>query len=69
MHDDFIFPGDIAFRLWGTFPLPKDRLLLFEFNDAQKNSSALSRVAKRKLDQDDKEIDRESDETSSRYSS
>ena len=38
--DDFIFPGFMAFRLWGPFASPENRLLLFENDDAPKNAAA-----------------------------
>ena len=64
--DDYIFPGYMTFRLWGPFAPPEDRLLLFENNDAPKNAAALSRAAKRKLELEDKKIDRDADNTSKR---
>ena len=63
---DYIFPGYTTFRLWGPFAPPEDRLLLFENNDAPKNAAALSRAAKRKLELEDKKIDRAADHTSKR---
>ena len=61
--DNFIFPGYMAFRLWGPFAAPEDRLLIFEVDDAPKNAAALSRAAKRKLDMNNKDMDRAYDET------
>ena len=64
--EDFIFPGYMAFRQWGPFAAPEDRLLLFESKDAPKNAAALSRAAKRKLDMEVKDVERATDDSSKR---
>jgi len=62
--DDFIFPGYMAFRLWGPFASPEDRLTIFENADAPKNAGAIGRAAKQKIDLEIKEHDRSSDQQS-----
>lgn len=64
--EDYIFPGYMAFRQWGPFAAPEDRLLLFESKDAPKNAAALSRAAKRKLDLEVKDVERATDDSSKR---
>ena len=51
----------MAFILWGPLVDPTERLLLFETGDAKKNNEALSRGAKRKLELEEKEVERSSD--------
>ena len=59
--DDFIFPGCMAFMLWGPFTPPENRLIIFEIKDAPKNAGAIGRATKHKLDLESKEIERVSD--------
>ena len=64
--DNFIFPGYMAFYLWGPFAAPEDRLIIFESKDAPKNKGALSRASKRKLELANKDVDRASEDHSQR---
>ena len=61
VSDDFIFLCYMAFVLWGPFADPKDRLLIFEVGDAPKNSAAMSRAAKKKVELVEKSEDLNSD--------
>ena len=63
---DFIFLSHVAFISQGAFLNPKERLLLLKTNEAPKNSAALSRAAKRRLELEEKEVDRAGDNTNIR---
>jgi len=61
----YMFPGFIAFVLWGSFVKKSDRLTIFLKDDAPKES-VKSRKGERKKDLDDANVARMSDNSNAR---